>query len=85
MFRTDTQDKYYGVPQVNGNHEEAARKSATVKCLRRVRQVLRSQLNGQNKIQAINTHALPVIRYTAGIITWPEVTCRKDFTPNPAC
>ena len=44
--------KYLGVPQANGNHEESARKSATTKYLQRVRQVLKSQLNGKNKVQA---------------------------------
>ncbi len=70
----DVQDsyKYLGVPQANGNHEEAARKTATAKYLQRVRQVLKSQLNGKNKIRAINTYALPVIRYPAGIINWPK-------------
>uniref|UniRef100_A0A669EZW7 Reverse transcriptase domain-containing protein n=1 Tax=Oreochromis niloticus TaxID=8128 RepID=A0A669EZW7_ORENI len=64
--------KYLGIPQANGNHEEAARKAATTKYLQRVRQVLRSQLNGKNKIRAINTYALPVIRYPAGVIGWPK-------------
>uniref|UniRef100_A0A7N8XHF5 Reverse transcriptase domain-containing protein n=1 Tax=Mastacembelus armatus TaxID=205130 RepID=A0A7N8XHF5_9TELE len=64
--------KYLGIPQANGNQEEAARKAATAKYLQRVRQVLRSQLNGKNKVQAINTYALPVIRYPAGIISWPK-------------
>ena len=35
-----------------------------------MRKVLKSQLNGKNKIHAIHTHALPVIRYPAGIISW---------------
>ncbi|TWW57466.1 Transforming growth factor beta receptor type 3 [Takifugu flavidus] len=71
---TDVQDsyKYLGIPQANGNHEEAARRSATAKYLQRLRQVLKSQLNGKHKIQAINTYALPVIRYPAGIIPWPQ-------------
>ncbi|KAL4008504.1 hypothetical protein ACER0C_002356 [Sarotherodon galilaeus] len=64
--------KYLGIPQVNGNHEEAARKAATTKYLQRVRQVLRSQLNGKNKIRVINTYALTVIRYPAGVIGWPK-------------
>ncbi|TWW65015.1 hypothetical protein D4764_22G0006620 [Takifugu flavidus] len=70
---TDLQDsyKYLGIPQANGNHEEAARRSATAKYLQRLRRVLKSQLNRKHKIQAINTYALPVIRYPAGIIPWP--------------
>ena len=60
----DIQDsyKYLGIPQANGNHEEATRKSTTAKYLQRVRQVLKSQLNGKNKVRAINMYALPVIR-----------------------
>ena len=67
---TDSQDsyKYLGVPQVNGNHEKAARKSATSRYLQRVRHVLKSPLNGKNKVQAINTYALPVTRYPTGTI-----------------
>ncbi|TWW59399.1 hypothetical protein D4764_06G0009290 [Takifugu flavidus] len=70
---TDVQDsyKYLGIPQANGNHEEAARRSATAIYLQRLRQVLKSQLNGKHKIQAINTYALPEIRYPSGIIPWP--------------
>ena len=67
----DVQDsyKYLGIPQANGNHEEASMKSATGKYPHRRRQVLRSHLNGHNKIQEIKTYALPVVRYPVGIIT----------------
>ncbi|XP_055368940.1 uncharacterized protein LOC129604854 [Betta splendens] len=64
-------------------------KSERDKYLQRVRQVLRSQLNGKNKSQAINSYALPVIRYPAGIIRWPkeeiqttDVKTRKLLTMN---
>ena len=48
----DVQDnyKYLGIQQANGNHEEAARKSATAKYLHRVRQVPRSRQKGRNKV-----------------------------------
>ena len=39
--------KYLGFPEANGNNEEAGSKLATAKYLHRVREVLRSQLNGQ--------------------------------------
>ena len=38
--------------------------------LYRVKKILRSQLNGRFTIQAINTWAVPVIRYGAGILSW---------------
>ena len=41
--------------------------------LRRVRRVLQSKLNGGNTIGAINTWAVSLVCYTAGIINW-----RKD-------
>lgn len=54
---------------------------------------LRSQLNGKNKVQAIKTHTLPVIRFKTGIINWLkkiEVTdinitnASGSTTPSPA-
>ena len=64
--------KYLGTPQANGNHEEAAKKFGTAKSLCRIRQALRCQLNCQNQIQAVNTYALPFIRYHVFIIYWPK-------------
>uniref|UniRef100_A0A087X323 Uncharacterized protein n=1 Tax=Poecilia formosa TaxID=48698 RepID=A0A087X323_POEFO len=63
--------KYLGIPQVNGNLNEVTRKVAIAKYLQRIRQVLRSQLNGKNKIRAINSYTLPEIRDSAGITSWP--------------
>ena len=37
---------------------------------KRVRQVLKSKLNGANKIQALNAYAIPVVSYTGDIIDW---------------
>ncbi len=56
---SDVQDsyKYLGIPQANENHEEAARKSTKTKYLHRVRQVLKSWLNGKNMVQAVNMYA----------------------------
>lgn len=85
--------KYLGIRQANSNLEEATRNTATAKYLQRVRQVLRSQLNGRNRVLAINSYTQPVIRYPAGIIiswkiiSWPkeeilttDVTTRKLLT-----
>ena len=38
--------------------------------LRRLRLILRSELNGRNKIMAVNTWAVSVMRYGAGILKW---------------
>ena len=38
--------------------------------LRWLRLILRSELNGRNKIMAVNTWAVSVMRYGAGILKW---------------
>ena len=67
-----TSYKYLDIPQSHGNHDEEARKTATSKYHQRVKQVLKNQLNGKNKIQAINTYTLPVIKYPASIVSWTK-------------
>ena len=37
---------------------------------RRIKLVLKSELNARNKIAAINTLAVPVILYSYGVIDW---------------
>ena len=39
-------------------------------CKRRMKLVLKSELNARNKIAAINTLAVPIILYNYGIIDW---------------
>ena len=39
--------------------------------------ILKSKRNGNNQIKAINTYALPVIHYTAGIIDWTMEELRE--------
>ena len=53
--------------------------------------MLKSKLNGKNKINAINTWAVSVLRYRAGIIRWTKEelktldrTTRKVLTINGA-
>ena len=37
-----------------------------------MRKILKSKLNGGNIIKAINSWAVPVVRYTAGIMDWTQ-------------
>ena len=38
----------------------------------RLRRVLRSKLSSKNKVTAINTFAVPVIRYPAAVVSWRQ-------------
>ena len=56
---------------------------------RRIKLVLKSELNARNKIEAINTLAVPVVTYSFGIIDWNlkevadlDVMTRKLLTMN---
>ena len=49
----------------------------TTEYKRRLRQILKSKLNGKNKIQAINTWAVALLRYGARIINWTVAELKK--------
>ena len=60
-------------------------------CKRRLELVLKSKLNGRNKINAINTWAVSVLRYGAGNVRWTKEglkssdrMTRKVLTMNSA-
>ena len=83
--------KYLGILQSYGNHDQEVRQKAITEYKKRVRQVLKSQLTAKHKVTAINTFAVPIIRYTAGIIEWPkeeisqlDIKTRKLFTLHGA-
>ena len=65
--------KYLGVLEKDKIMETEMKTKLKSEYCRRVRLVMKSKLNGRNKIKAINTWAVPTIRYGAGIIKW-----RKD-------
>ena len=58
----------------NVNHNK---ENVTKEYYRRVRKILKSKLNGSNVINAINTRAVAIIRYGAGIIKWTKEELRN--------
>ena len=42
----------------------------------RTQKFLQSSLNGKNVVTAINTWAIPLIRYTAGVVRWTQTELR---------
>ena len=46
------------------------------------RKILKSKLNGGNIIKAINSWAVPVVRYTAGIIDWIQAELKDIDRKN---
>ena len=69
----ETGYKYLGILEWNNIQENKMKEKFRHEYLRRARLILKSKLNGRNKVQAINTWAVSLMRYGAGIINW-----RKD-------
>ena len=64
--------KYLGILKVDMMREKEMKKRFVKEYKRRLKLVSKSKLNGKNKINAINTWAVSVLRYGAGIIGWTK-------------
>ena len=66
----DEEYKYLGILEMDEIKEEAMINRFKKEYLRRLRLILRSKVNGQNKFQVIDRWAVAVLRYGAGIVKW---------------
>ena len=69
--------KYLGMLEADGVKHMEMKENVTKEYYRRVRKILKSKLNGGNVINAINTRAVAIIRYGAGIIKWTKEELRN--------
>ena len=61
--------KYLGILEADGVKNEEMKDQIKKEYIRRVRNILKSKLNGGNIILAINSRAVSIVRYGAGIIS----------------
>ena len=61
-----------GIVELDKIKENEMKEKTIKEYKRRLRLILKSKLNGRNKITAINTWAVAVFRYGAGILEWKE-------------
>ena len=61
---------YFGIMETDKIKEKEMKEKFSKEYLRRLRLILRSKLNGRNKIMAVNTWVASVMRYGAGILKW---------------
>ena len=80
--------KYLGVSESNGI-QHVTMKEKIKECYRRVRAILKTELNSANRIQAINAFAIPVVTYSFSMIKWNlsdikkmDIKIRKLLTCN---
>jgi hypothetical protein len=62
--------KYLGIEESEGIQHQQMKERLKKEYSRRLRMILKSELNARNKITAIGALAVPVLRYTFGIISW---------------
>ena len=73
---------YLGIIELDKIKETEMKEKITKEYKRRQRLILKSKLNGRNKITAINTWAVAIFRYRTGIIQW-KASELKDLDRKP--
>ena len=83
--------KYLGIDENCGISHKEMKQKIKKEYLRRIRLVLRTQLNSKNKITALNSLAVPVVSYSFTIVNWTaqeikqlDTKTRKLLTVNKA-
>ena len=69
--------KYLGIQQADSIKNEQMKDITRKEYKKHLQAILKSKLNGNNQIKAINTYASSVIHYTAGIIDWTMEELRE--------
>jgi len=62
--------RYLGVNEGDGIQHASMKDKLKKEVTRRIRAILKTELNSKNRITAINTLAVPVITYSFNIINW---------------
>lgn len=78
---------YLGIEEADGTEHHKMKAKVKKEYKRRLKLVLRSQLNARNKITAINTLAVPVVSYSYGVLNWKleEVKDLDRMTRKQLC
>ena len=69
-LKQDESYKYLGILQSNEVQRKDMKDKVGKEYKRRVRKILETKLNGGNIIKAINTWAIPILRYSAAFLDW---------------
>ena len=69
--------KYLGVKEKNGIQHAQMKEDVRKEYYRRIRMILKSELNSINRITAINSLAVPVVSYSFNIINWTLSDLRR--------
>ena len=54
----------------NGIQHSTMKEKVQKECMRRVRSIMKTELNSKNRITAINTLEIPVVAYSFNVVNW---------------
>ena len=74
--------KYLGIEESEGIQHQQMKERLKQEYSRRLRMILKSELNARNKITANGALAIPVLRYSFGIINWRIEEIKKNRQEN---
>ena len=69
--------KHLGIQQADSIKNEQMKNITRKEYKKHLQPILKSKLNENNQIKAMNTYASPVIHYTVGIIDWTMEELRE--------
>jgi hypothetical protein len=69
--------KYLGVNQSNHIQHSIIKENLEKQFYLRIKSILKSKLNGNNLIKAVNTYAVPLLTYSFGVIKWSKTNLQN--------
>jgi hypothetical protein len=69
--------KYLGINQSNHIQHSIIKEYLEKQFYLRIKSILKSKLNGNNLIKAVNTYAVPLLTYSFGIIKWSKTNLQN--------
>ena len=74
--------KYLGMGTGDGIQHVEMKEKIRQECYRRVRGVIQLELNAKNKLEVINTLAIPVVTYSFYVVNWNLEEIKKRDKKN---
>jgi hypothetical protein len=69
--------KYLGINQSNHIQHSIIKENLEKQFYLRIKSILKSKLNGNNLIKAVNTYAVPLLTYSFGVIKWSKTNLQN--------
>jgi hypothetical protein len=77
LFYNNNNIKYLGINQSNHIQHSIIKENLEKQFYLRIKSILKSKLNGNNLIKAVNTYAVPLLTYSFGVIKWSKTNLQN--------